>query len=80
MIIRRIKSGGAGSQIAIYQQVKHNSSTTASKVSRNKKVENASTPLDYHDMRNNALTRLKTQGASEILKHNFEEGQMLNGN
>jgi len=31
-------------------------------------------------MRSNALTRLKTQGAAEILKHNFEEEQILNGN
>lgn len=37
--------------------------------------------LDYHEMRSNALTRLKTRGgAAEILKHNFEEEQILNGN
>jgi hypothetical protein len=77
VIIRRLKSGGTGSQIANYA----NGQINPSKVSRKKQPEDKpSTFLEYHDMRNNALTRLKTHGAAEILKHHSEGEQILNGN
>ena len=49
-------------------------------MSRGKKEDKPSTALDYQDQRKEAIQRLKTQGATEILKHNFEEEHILNGN
>jgi hypothetical protein len=72
VIVRRIKSGGTGSQINNYNK---NTSTTASKVSKKKQEaeDKQTNALEYIEIRNNAMTRLLTQGAAEILKHNFEE-------
>jgi hypothetical protein len=79
VIIRRLKSSGVGSQIANYTNGQIN--TNPLKVSRNKKPQDKpSTVLEFHDMRNNALTRLKTHGATEALKNNLEGEQILNGN